>query len=144
MGSARNIRSPRGDRNLDFQERAGTEWEGLSAIREHLQTMEPARAHRRDRASAGASVLLRDDRQGTAGAESIRRRAVASLSMVRRSSLDDWRATFFSSGSVTLARLCVACEVFIAHEQEVTPLLVAYGVATPGARPNYVSESISA
>jgi hypothetical protein len=35
-------------------------------------------------------------------------------------------------------RLCVVCEVLIAHEQEVTPLLVASGVATPSATPNYV------
>jgi hypothetical protein len=35
-------------------------------------------------------------------------------------------------------RLCVACEVLIAHEQEVTPLLVAPGVATSGAAPNYL------
>lgn len=35
-------------------------------------------------------------------------------------------------------RLCVVCEVLIAHEQEVTPLLVASGAATSSAAPNYV------
>jgi hypothetical protein len=35
-------------------------------------------------------------------------------------------------------RLCVACEVLIAHEQEVTPFLVASGIATTSAAPNYL------
>jgi hypothetical protein len=35
-------------------------------------------------------------------------------------------------------RLCVVCEVLIAHEQEVTPLLVASGIATSSAAPNYL------
>ena len=34
--------------------------------------------------------------------------------------------------------LCIVCEVLIAHEQEVTPLLKASGVATEGDVPNYV------
>ena len=35
-------------------------------------------------------------------------------------------------------RLCVMCEVLIAHEQEITPLLVASGVAALNPAPNYL------
>jgi len=35
-------------------------------------------------------------------------------------------------------RLCVGCEVLIAHEQEVTPLLAASSAATSSAAPNYL------
>lgn len=35
-------------------------------------------------------------------------------------------------------RLCVVCEVLIAHEQEITPLLVASGVAASNPAPNYL------
>lgn len=35
-------------------------------------------------------------------------------------------------------RLCVMCEVLIAHEQELTPLLRASGVATTNAAPDYL------
>ena len=35
-------------------------------------------------------------------------------------------------------RLCIVCEVLIAHEQEVTPLLKASGVTMEGEVPNYV------
>lgn len=41
-------------------------------------------------------------------------------------------------------RLCVVCEVLIAHEQEVTPLLVASGIATSIAAPNYLVLGIAA
>jgi hypothetical protein len=36
-------------------------------------------------------------------------------------------------------RLCIICEVLIAHEQEVTELLVAAGVAPAGERAKYVA-----
>jgi hypothetical protein len=35
-------------------------------------------------------------------------------------------------------RLCVVCEVLIAHEHEIAPLLAASGVATDGAAKNYL------
>lgn len=35
-------------------------------------------------------------------------------------------------------RLCVVCEVLIAHEEEVTPLVVASDVATSSAAPSYL------
>jgi hypothetical protein len=34
--------------------------------------------------------------------------------------------------------LCVVCEVLIAHEHEIAPLLVPSGVATYSAAPNYL------
>lgn len=35
-------------------------------------------------------------------------------------------------------RLCIVCEVLIAHEQEVTQLLISAGVSTPGKKADYV------
>jgi hypothetical protein len=35
-------------------------------------------------------------------------------------------------------RLCIVCEVLIAHEQEVTPLLKTSRIATESELPNYV------